>query len=123
VPRGGVFAELTANVLRDPRIGPYVSRLYIEGWFPEWTITDQESDPPVHKEYPKDTMHVVGEAGMLIQSLLELGTKTWQDSFKEGDEDAVIALLLLYLINLETLSLEAVYNCKYLHSALEHAHG
>lgn len=120
---GGVLAEVTADVLRDPRIGLYVSRLNIGPWYTKWTAPDQTTALPAHNEYPKDTMHIVGEGGAIIETLFESEIYTWLDSFKEGDEDAVIALLLLNLPNLETLSLMTVYDCKYLHLALELAQG
>jgi len=123
VRRGGVLAKLTANILRDPRIGLYVSRLNIDGWFTKWRAPDLGSDLPVHNEYPKDTMHVVGEAGAIIEVLFKSEIDTWLGSLKDGDEDAVIALLLLYLPNLETLSLETASDCKFLRLALEYAQG
>lgn len=120
---GGVLAELTARVLREPRIGLYVSKLHIDSWCTAWSAPESESNLPVHNEYPEDTMHIVGEAGAFLEALFESKSSTWLDSFKKGDEEAVIALLLLKLANLEHLSLNAFVSCRYLEFALDYAQG
>ncbi len=121
---GDVVAEFTANVLRGPRIGLYVSTLHLYGVFTDYTASVVVSDySAVRKEYSKNTMHVLEEASAFLEALFESKSSTWLDSFKEGDEDAVVALLLLNLPNLEHLSLEAFSSGQYLQLVLEYAQG
>lgn len=72
---------------------------------------------------PKDAMRALGEAGAIVEVLFKSEIYTWLDSFQKGDEDAVLALLLLKMPNLETLFLNTVEDCKYSNLALGFAQG
>lgn len=93
----GTLADLLRDVLQYPELGHYVRTLQIDGY------EDFDADYVENKETMELFRHAIHDC-TLIEGQLE--KQSWLEYLSEGDEEPVIALLLLMLPNLTNLRLK-----------------
>ncbi|KAL8661995.1 MAG: hypothetical protein Q9202_005121 [Teloschistes flavicans] len=121
-----VFLErITTDLIKDFRIGLYVTQLRIEGWFIVGLGEGSDPDDVYHTLCSESTLSLLTEAA---HDRLPLSTDLIRKSVYSGDQGPVVALLLLLLPNLRTLCIHIVeqptmepIDCFYLNAALDEA--
>ena len=113
VEPNGQPANLLRDILEKPHLALYVNRLHINGWRERWGDSGaqgvpQEAPktlPSEETRYPESTMELFKNAIRNCAMIPEADKEGWISNVSDGDEDPLIALLLLMLPNLVKLRL------------------
>lgn len=96
------LAFFLKEVLLRPRAALYVTHLSIDRYLEYWQ--DQRNDNESHVPYPDDVTTLFVEA-IHKSSFVPLNEAAkWITSFKEGNQEPILALLILLLPNLTTIT-------------------
>ena len=95
---GTSLSDFLHDVVLQPTVALYVERLTIGTWSNGWHDGSEAS----HTTYPQEKMVTLEEA--VAASVPSDQVLTWVTALKSGDEDPVLALLLLRLPNVAALS-------------------
>ena len=105
-------ANLLEDVLLRPRIALYVTHFCIDGFQSQWGVPpddssdDDEWSRTYHKAYPDDVMAMFIEAIQQMDHLLPEDVRYSIEEIKTGDEDQILALLIVLLPNISTIKFE-----------------
>ncbi|KAK3170822.1 hypothetical protein OEA41_002906 [Lepraria neglecta] len=103
-PKSGVFPNVLKEILVNPRAALYPSILRVDCFFLEWDdYRPAVLKDDLHLRLPDDELELFKQAVKNIGRLTESEVNGWIKSIDEGDEDPLIALLLLLLPNITTL--------------------
>ena len=103
-----VPALLLKKILLWPRVGLYVTHLSIDDYQTRWDLPDDVIDEQLyfyHAPYSEDDMKLFIEAICRASSVPPEEVEYWIRTIKEGDEDPILALLLLLFPNLCPITL------------------
>lgn len=106
---GGVFAQTLKEVLKNPRAALYPSVLEVESWLLKWTkphlgALDRDYDLKV-SEGDLDLFEKVIRSTNIIE---QDNHEDWVEELRSGNEEPLIALLLMHLPNLVHISWKGV---------------
>lgn len=103
----GLLADLLRDILEDPRRALYCTRLYIYGHMGNFEDEAAADDLHTirHTSYTKNTVKLFRDAISNCTMLPDNVKGAWINAVEVGDEDPLIALLLLLLPNLKGLRL------------------
>lgn len=104
---GNWYAEYLITMLRNPRIALYVTDFHPKYALSHWTELDEDPDPeelstchlPYHPAMFDQIEHAVRGTDMIPSDQVD----EWIAKIRHGDEDPIIALLLLHLPSLQTI--------------------
>ena len=103
-PKSGVFPNVLKEILVNPRAALYPSILRVDCFFLEWDdYRPAVLKDDLHLRLPDDELELFKQAVKNTGRLTESEVNDWIKSIDEGDEDPLIALLLLLLPNITTL--------------------
>lgn len=94
------LSDLLYDIVVQPTVALYVEHLIIEGWYGCWFDALEVS----HTRYPEEKMASMEEAVTAFVPSDQV--PAWVTAIERGDEDPVLALLLVQLSNVTTLTLE-----------------
>lgn len=94
-------ADLLETMLLNPRVALYIKELRIKSWASCWK--QQYKSPP--KPYPSGTMKVLKEAVLSSPLIPPHENRRWIEEIKKGDEDPIIALMIMQITNVTKFEL------------------
>lgn len=97
--------KLLIDLLKDPEIALYVKKLTIAGWHPVFDSPDPVNNHQQHPRCDEKTLQNIKKAASDFG--VGYATEEWHKIIHTGNEDPIVALLLLRLSHLETLILES----------------
>lgn len=104
---GNWFAEHLITILQNPRIALYVTDLHLTYWHDCWKPLHRIPDPAdlskYHMSYPAHMLDHLEHAVRTADTIPPDQSGEWITRIRGGDEDPIIALLLLHMPNLQTL--------------------
>ena len=116
---GGLLAELLCKIVDDASIGHYVKKIELgllntgakEGWKPDEVFKKQVNPSKTRlRQHLKTNMDIIEEAIRAVEIIPTEEVDDWLHQIRRGNEDPVIALLLLYTPKLHTLMFEIPYD-------------
>ena len=102
---GGLLADLLCKIVTDARIGHYVRKIRLhlwnnsprDGWKPDEVFENQLSAGRTRLQREcKTNMEIVEEAIRAIEIIPTAEVDDWLDQIRSGNEDPLVALLLLH---------------------------
>jgi len=108
---GNWLAGLLMMILHNPRIALYITELHLNFWQDSWDVLHSGHHSPAsvsryHLSYPTDMLEQFEETTRSMELILPREVDGWMNAIRRGDEDPIIALLLLHLPNLRSLAYE-----------------
>ncbi len=104
-PRCNVL-QLLDDIFQEPRTAFYVRKLWIYTWVSRWATNQGPETPSLegaHIPYNEGTMSRIRE--VVFRHVPHEEISKWMRYIESGNEDPVVALLLLLLPNLSTLKI------------------
>ncbi|KAL8688904.1 MAG: hypothetical protein Q9218_005301, partial [Villophora microphyllina] len=124
IAEDGFVERITTGIIKDFRIGLYVTTLRIEGWFMAWLIEDMGEGFPKHDKPSESILSLLKNAA--CERLPLSASSTIEFSVEDGNQGLTLALLLLLLPNLHNLYVRTQQvqdmepaDCYYLDAALD----
>ncbi|MCJ1456995.1 hypothetical protein MMC28_007361 [Mycoblastus sanguinarius] len=115
---GNTLARLLKDILISPHTALYVKTVHLGGWWDLWEETfeddptdlssdhsDSKYDDP-HVPYSKEEMDLFKDAIRTAKFVLPTEVDAWIRRLEEGNEDPIMALLLMLLPNVNFLKIE-----------------
>lgn len=115
---GGLLAELLCKMMTDARMGHYVKKIDLElwnsgsrdGWKPDAVFEKRISTRSTRRQPDlKTNMEIIGEAVRAIEVIPSEEVDDWLVQIRRGNEDPLVALLLLHATRLNTLKFVVPY--------------
>ena len=109
---GGLFADLLCKIMTDTRVGHYVKKIDLDlwnigpkdGWKPDAVFEKQASASRTRLQHDSRTyMEIIEEAVRSNEIIPPEEVDDWLQKIRSGNEDPLVALLLLHAPKLETL--------------------
>lgn len=105
------FVEHLIAILQNPRIALYINELHLTHWKESWQTLhgapDSASLSGYHLSYPAHMLDQLEHAVRTANTIPPDRIGDWITRIRAGDEDPIIALLLLHMPNLQTLVQES----------------
>ena len=102
--RGSQLAYLLSDIILQPTVALYVECLDVRNFFGGWERIIKHRTGPWHSGYPQKMMVRLTQA--IADTVPTDQVPRWTAALESGDEDPVLALLLLRLPAITTLDLE-----------------
>ena len=116
---GGLLADLLCNIISNTRIGQYIKTIDLEywnsspleGWKPD-AVFDQRNFTSKSWVQPcsKTNMEIIEDAVRAAEIIPRDEIDDWLHEIRHGNEDPIVALLLLHAPKLHTLDFIVPYN-------------
>ncbi len=109
-PRCNV-SQLLDEIFQEPRTAFYVRELWIHTWFSRWATKPDPKTPALggeHMPYNEGATSRIRE--VVFRHLPHEEASKWMRYIESGNEDPIVALLLLLLPNLSTLKIDYEVN-------------
>lgn len=115
---GGLLAELLCKIMTDTRVGHYVKKIDLElwnsgprdGWKPDAIFEKHISTRSTRLQpHLKTNMEIIEEAVRAVDVIPTEEVDDWLVQIRRGNEDPLVALLLLHATRLNTLTFVVPY--------------
>ena len=115
---GGLLANLLCTIMSDARVGHYVKKIDLDmwsshardGWKPDAVFEKPYRTSSTRlQQNSKTNMEIIEEAVRAVDIIRSIEVDDWLYQIRRGNEDPLVALLLLHAPRLETLKFIVPY--------------